>query len=252
MPLLRQIIRLIAFIVFTIFCVAAQFLWALFPVKDRYKFARLWHRGGVAIVGIKVRTEGLSTEGRVIFLSNHVSHLDISVIGGLMPARFISKQEVRDWPVFGLLARLQDTIFVDRAPKLSAIKQSRALIQKALSQGERLIIFPEGTNTIGDTILPFRRGMLDGLEAANYKLQPVAIQCTAVDGKALQTQADYEVYGWGDISFALHFWRAMGHKSIDVLVSFLPPYDVGDKNVIEGLTIEKAGDDVRQRVEYGH
>ena len=149
----------------------------------------------------------------------------------------------------GFLAKLQDTLFVNRAPTLSAIKQSRARIQQLLDQKQRLILFPEGTNTIGDKVLPFRRGMLDNLSAPGYKLQPVAIKALAIEGRPVVTRTDYEVYGWGDMSFVLHLWRFMAYKNVDVDVMFLTPYAVNAEGKIEGISIEKAGDDVRQKVE---
>lgn len=246
MKILRQIIRLLAFLLFTIVMASIQAVMLLLPLRDRYHAARIWHRGAAAIVGIRVHTTGTLATGKVLYLSNHVSHLDISVLGGVIPGRFVSKQEVASWPVFGLLARLQDTIFIDRSPTPSALRKARGQVQKAISKGERLIIFPEGTNTIGNIVMPFRKGLLEGQSAGGYQIQPVAIRCLSVDGRKPQEISDYEVYGWGDLSFALHFWRIMAYNRVDVEVAFLPPLHVGESDMIDKIVIEQAEIAVRE------
>lgn len=252
MSILRQIVRLVAFLLFTLVMAATQAVMLLLPLKDRYAVARAWHRGAAAIIGIRVKTTGALAEGPVLFLANHVSHLDISVLGGVIPGRFVSKQEVASWPLFGLLARLQDTIFIDRSPKASSLRKARIQIQKALSKNERLIIFPEGTNTIGNTVLPFRKGLLEGQSADGYQVQPVAVRCLSVDGQPLETVADYEMYGWGDIGFAPHFWNIMARKVVKVEVVLLPPLSVNADGVIDKIIIEQAEQAVRDTVLNKH
>lgn len=225
MTRIRQILRLLGLAAVTLILGPLQALTRLF-LKDKHVVARFWHRTALRICGIRVHVKGQAANGPVLFLANHISHLDISVLGGVLPMRFVSKQEVKSWPVFGTLAVLQDTIFIDRAPKLSSIKAAREAMQDAINKRARLVIFPEGTNTIGNKVLPFRRALLDNLKATGYRVQPVAIKCTAVDGQALHSQEDYEIYGWGDIGFGPHLWRVMGKKSIDVEVHFLPPVPV--------------------------
>ncbi len=249
MKLLRQIARLFAFLGLTAVIPTAQGLFRWVKPSDPYRIARLYHRMGVRALGVRVHVEGAPATGKVVFAANHVSHLDISVLGGAAPGRFISKKEVKNWPLFGQLAGLQDTLFVDRSPALSAIRATRATVQQALDEGSNLIIFPEGTNTIGNVVLPFRRAMLDGLKAPGYQMQPVAIVCTHVNGKPVQRVEDFEAYGWGDISFAAHFWRVLGYRNMDVSVTFLPAMPAGSGDKIEGKTIEQCGDAVRALVE---
>ncbi len=245
MKLIRQIIRLVAFLIFTLVTASLQAIAMILPLRDKYYMARVWHKGARAIVGLRVHTTGELAQGKVLYLANHVSHLDIAVLGGVIPARFVAKQEVASWPIFGLLARLQDTIFIDRAAKASSLRKARILIQKVLSKGEGLIIFPEGTNTIGNVVLPFRKGLLEGQSADGYQVQPVSIRCLSVEGKKPETVAEYEVYGWGDLSFALHFWRIMAYKYVDVEVALLPPLPVSADGTIDKIIIEQAEQAVR-------
>lgn len=214
--------------------------------KDKHRIARLWHRVCVWILGIRVHVKGQSAVGPVLFLANHVSHLDISVLGGVVETRFVSKQEVKGWPVFGMLAGLQDTIFIDRAPKPSSIRAARESVQNAVNDRARLVIFPEGTNTIGNKVLPFRRALLDNVKAPGYRVQPVAIKSVAVNGRPLETQADYEIYGWGDIGFLSHFLRVLGTKRIDVEVHFLQPIPV--QETVTAEVVSQAEDAVRDAV----
>lgn len=249
MILVRQIVRLLLFVLISITVVPAQVIGRLVYARDPHVLARLWHRLCMRAFGIRVRVDGVPAPGPVVFLANHVSHLDISVLGGLTPLRFVSKQEVKSWPIFGAFAQVQDTIFIDRSPTLSAMRAARGQVQQALNRRYRLAIFPEGTNTIGDRVLPFRRALLDGVEANGYCVQPVAIECFAIDGHPLATRADLEVYGWGDVSFAGHLWRAIGHQSIDVRVTFLPPLNVGDSGEITRAQVDAAGAAVKALVE---
>lgn len=248
MILVRQIVRVFLFL-FALIVVCAQMVGRHLYPKDPHVMARLWHRLCMRAFGVRVHTEGEIADGPVLFLANHVSHLDISVLGGLTPLRFVSKQEVRSWPVFGELAKLQDTIFIDRSATLPAMRAARAQVQQALNRQYRLVIFPEGTNTIGDKVLPFRRALLDGVEANGYKIQPVAIECVAVDGQPLAMPEDFEIYGWGDVSFALHLWRVMGHRNLDVRVTFLPPLTVGESGEITRAQVDAAGQAVKSLVE---
>lgn len=243
MTLLRQIFRIFGLILATLVLAPSQAIAKPFFTTDRHRIARMWHRVCTRILGIHTRVIGQKAHGPVLTLANHVSHLDISVLGGVFETRFVSKQEVKSWPVFGTLAGLQDTIFIDRAPKPSSIRAARDAVQKAVNKRARLVIFPEGTNTIGNIVLPFRRALLDNVEAPGYRVQPVAIKVAAVNGKPVETVAEYETYGWGDIGFAPHLWRVLGTKRIDVDIHFLPPISVN--NIVTADIVKQAEDAVR-------
>lgn len=244
----HQIVRTVFFLLTTLVLASLQLLMRPLLPSDPYCVARLWHRTIARIIGLRIRVSGqpVPAPARVLFLSNHVSHADINVLGGFTPARFVSKREVKAWPLFGFLAQLQDTLFINRAANSAALAETRGILQDALTRGDRLILFPEGTNTIGNKVLPFKRGALDGLSAAGYVVQPVAIRCLSVAGRTLDTEADYEVYGWGDVSFAGHLWTLMGYRYVDIEVVFTPPIPVADTITTE--IIAQAEEAVRAHI----
>ncbi len=210
----------------------------LYPA-DKHIVARFWHRNMLKFCGFKIDKVGETATGPVLFLANHVSYLDILVLGGVINACFVSKVEVAKWPLLGKLAQLQNTIFIDRARTRGAIEKGRKAVQRAFYQKRRLIVFPEGTNTIGNVMLPFKRALLEGRTIQGYKVQPVSINVLAVNGAPLKHDKDYEVYGWGDVLFINHFWTLLGQKSIHVQVTMLPFIPVPN-DVITHDTIKQA------------
>jgi 1-acyl-sn-glycerol-3-phosphate acyltransferase len=115
-----------------------------------------FHAVALWCMGVRVRFEGAKlAKGPVVLAGNHVSWLDIVMIGARGRFRFISKDDVADWPVFGTLARLQNTLFVSRTRKTDTGKMADTMRQ-ALADGDRLVLFAEGTTSDGGQVLPFR------------------------------------------------------------------------------------------------
>ncbi|MGH8046746.1 MAG: lysophospholipid acyltransferase family protein, partial [Chthoniobacterales bacterium] len=111
------------------------------------------------VLGAKVKIHGaIPTEGLIV--SNHLGYLDVFVIGSAIPAIFVAKSEVNDWPVIGLLCRLSGTIFVERGRRTS-VSESLPQIRKRLDAGLPVVIFPEGTSSAGSTVLPFKTSLLE-------------------------------------------------------------------------------------------
>ena len=162
--------------------------------------ARIWPRLVRFIFGIRVRFVGQPFDAanmRTAFLSNHVSYLDIIILASRLNASFVAKSEVASWPLFGFLARLQNTVFVDRRRTASAA--SKEAIGDALNNKKRnVIIFPEGTSTDGRSVAPFKSALLDVfLDAgAGVRIQPVAIVLDAVDGRRPDEQSTRDLYAW--------------------------------------------------------
>lgn len=125
---------------------------------------------------MRVRVEGRPLGRHVLFLANHVSWLDILLLAGVSGAAFVSKAEVARWPVIGWLAGLHDTIFVARSER-SAVRGQADTLRDALAQGRPVALFPEGTTSGGEHVLPFRASLLASLypPLAAVRVQPVAI-----------------------------------------------------------------------------
>lgn len=162
--------------------------------------------GSVKVFG-EIPTSGL-------LVSNHLSYLDIVVICSVAPTVFVSKAEVRRWPVFGLLAKMGGTIFIQRERRMDVGEANRE-IQTALDAGQLLAVFPEGTSSNGETILPFRASLLEPALRGGYEISIACLQYELDDG-----DPKTEVCYWGDHSFFPHLLNLLGKKSIRAKLRF--------------------------------
>ncbi|MGD9614141.1 MAG: lysophospholipid acyltransferase family protein [Alphaproteobacteria bacterium] len=216
-------------------------------------FPRLYHRCCRRILGIEVRVIGQPATARpVLFAANHISYLDITVLGSLLDASFIAKTEIASWPLFGWLARLQRSVFIDRRARSTA--RQRDSIAARLAAGEALILFPEGTSGDGNRLLPFKsalfsvadhiagpgaihrgaihggaihrgaihRGAIHG-GAGAVTVQPVSIAYTRLDGMPLGRGLRPFIAWYGSMSLAPHLWRMLGLGRLEVVVEFHSP-----------------------------
>jgi 1-acyl-sn-glycerol-3-phosphate acyltransferase len=128
------------------------------------------------VAGMRVRIEGTPLGRDVLFAANHVSWLDILLLGGSAGAAFVSKDEVARWPVVGWLAGLNRTVFVARAER-SGVKGQADALRTALAAGQPVALFPEGTVGEGEGVLPFRPSLFASLypPLPRTKVQPVAL-----------------------------------------------------------------------------
>lgn len=195
--------------------------------KAKRPIARLWFKACLALCGLDVRVNGAAhTDGPTLYAVNHVSYLDILILGSLAEARFVAKRDVATWPLFGLLARLAGTIFVTRERKRAVCDCTS--LSSALAQGEKLVLFPEGTSSNGLDVLPFRSTLFAAVEpkqvAADVIMQPVSITYVRyADGRRLKG-ALTDLYAWyGDMTLADHLFSVFGLKGCIVEVNFMPP-----------------------------
>jgi 1-acyl-sn-glycerol-3-phosphate acyltransferase len=202
--------------------VAPRFWWAM-----PYAYHKLCCR----IMGLNVRVVGQPTKARpVLFVSNHVSYLDIPVLGSVVPVSFVAKTEVAQWPGYGWLAKLQRTVFVDR--RRNTTHQQRDSIHARLVAGDALVLFPEGTSNDGNRILPFRSALLSVAEAAPAErplvIQPVSIAYTSVNGVALGWGLRPLVAWYGGMELGGHLWRFSRLGRVEVVLQFHEEARLGD------------------------
>ena len=189
-----------------------------------------FHAAFARLLGLQVEYRGVAIEGHgVVHVGNHLSYLDVPVLGRRLRTRFIAKEDVRAWPLFGLLARLQQTVFVSRARQRAG--ETGAMLARALEGEHGLLLFPEGTTSDGSTVLPFRAGAFAPLAARpGLRLQPVRIELLAVDGRAIGDGADRDLYAYhGDATLVPHLWRFLRGRGANLRVSFLAPILVADR-----------------------
>lgn len=199
---------------------------------------RLWwvlpfayHKLCCRIMGLRVRVVGRPAGVKpTLFVSNHVSYLDIPVLGSIIPVSFVAKTEVAQWPGYGMLAKLQRTVFVDR--RRNTTLQQRESLRARLAAGDGLVLFPEGTSSDGNRILPFRSALLSVAEAAPAErplaIQPVSIAYTSVNGVPLGWGLRPLVAWYGGMELGGHLWRFSRLGQVEVVVQFHDVVRVGD------------------------
>src|SRR5262249_22840014 len=182
----RRVWRLALYLCWTVLLIPVQIVGLILRRSWTATFPCFYHRWCCRILGLKVRRIGRPTTMRpVLFAANHVSYIDISVLGSLIPGSFVAKTEVAGWPLFGLLAKLQRSVFVDRRVRTTA--HQRDAITERLAHREALILFPEGTSGDGNRVLPFKSALFSVAsqrldEAGPIIVQPVSVTYTRVDG----------------------------------------------------------------------
>jgi 1-acyl-sn-glycerol-3-phosphate acyltransferase len=202
----------------------------------RRKIPVLYHRTICALLGVRTHVVGTpSPASRLLIVSNHVSWLDISVLVSLAPVVFVAKREVAGWPLFGLLAKLNRSVFVDRErrTRTAAVNQE---IAARLGDGDPVVLFAEGTSSDGNRVLPFRSSLIGaaqaGLaqangEAAPVIIQPLSIVYVGLDGVAVGRQHLPQIAWYGAMDLLPHLARIIRHGAIDVTVSWGAPIAVG-------------------------
>jgi 1-acyl-sn-glycerol-3-phosphate acyltransferase len=220
MKTLRFVFRAIWFVV-ELIGFLCDFLWRL--VRSGCKLTQhersLWlqrsSRRTLAVFSVVTTHEG-SPPVRGLFVSNHLSYLDILVLVSLMPAVFVAKSEVKHWPVFGWFAQLAGTLFIDRARR-SDVGRMNAEIESKMKDGNVLVLFPEGTSWNDSEVLPFKSSLLEPIVGSKLPLTVGRIGYSLADGSV----ADDVCY-WGDATFFPHLIKLMTKKRVVARVRFEP------------------------------
>ncbi|MGB2657121.1 MAG: lysophospholipid acyltransferase family protein [Pseudolabrys sp.] len=181
------------------------------------------------LLRIRVRVNGTPVRSRaILFVSNHISWADIVVIGSIAPVAFVAKREVESWPLVGITAKLQKTVFVDRARRHQT-GDAVAEIVKRIERGVSVVLFAEGTSSDGNRVLPFRSALLGAVEEAagsggdNILIQPMSICYTGQHGLPMGRQHRPLVAWYGDLDFMPHIKAFIKQGAVDALVTYGEP-----------------------------
>ena len=222
----RALVRLALYLALTLCMVPLQGLALALSRRLSTELPILYHGLCCRILGLRVISRGaISTVRPTLFVSNHVSYIDISVLASLIRGSFIAKAEVAGWPFFGVLAKLQRTVFIARRGPEAA--RHRDEMARRLSKGDNLILFPEGTSHDGIRVLPFKSALFSVAETevngAPLTVQPVSIAYTRLDGMPLGRNFKCYYAWFGDMGLLSHFWGWVGLGMATVEVVFHPP-----------------------------
>ncbi|PTM97541.1 lysophospholipid acyltransferase family protein [Mycoplana dimorpha] len=224
---LRIALALLCLTIVTLALLPVQLVALRFDLKLRRRVPRLWHRAACRLIGLKVRVHGTLERRRPLMLAaNHASWKDILVLGSIADVVYIAKSEVREWPVFGVLARLQASIFVVREEKRKTGEQVNE-IGSRLADGEIVVLFPEGTTSDGNRLLQIKTSLFGaaasaaaGAPGGTVYIQPVSIAYTGIHGMAMG-RFHRPIAAWpGDIAMAPHLLGILKEGALDVDVDF--------------------------------
>jgi 1-acyl-sn-glycerol-3-phosphate acyltransferase len=148
-----------------------------------------------------------------LLVSNHLSYLDILVLSSLRPVVFVAKQDVKSWPVLGWFAAMAGTIFIDRERRTHVGRITRT-IEETMNSGLLVVLFPEGTSSGGETVLPFKSSLLEPAVQPTHPLSAVLIQYELEDGDVSE-----EVCYWKDMTFLPHLINLLGKASVRARLS---------------------------------
>ena len=176
---LRGAFRLLSYLLLTLLLLPFYLLARALGIRSIVRWMPVaYHRVVCVILGIKVRVHGQrSNLIPTLYVCNHVSYLDIEVLGGLIPGSFVAKAEVATWPFFRTLAKAQRTIFIER--RSGKTSSSRDEMMNRLNTGDNLMLFPEGTSSDGTRVLPFRSALF-GVAQLRRDDKPITVQSVAI------------------------------------------------------------------------
>jgi 1-acyl-sn-glycerol-3-phosphate acyltransferase len=218
--------RLLLYVALTISLMPVQAVALMLRSRLAVRLPRAYHQACRWLFGMQIALSGAPSAVRpTLFVCNHVSYLDIMVLGSLIRASFVAKAEVARWPLFGWLAKLQRTVFVNRR-RGSTLDQGTKIRTRLLA-GDQLILFPEGTSGDGNRTLQFKTALFNVAELAvdgrPLVVQPVSIAYTRLNGIPIG-RAWRPFFAWyGDMDLAPHMWRMAGLGMTRVAVHFHEP-----------------------------
>ncbi|MBI5937673.1 MAG: 1-acyl-sn-glycerol-3-phosphate acyltransferase [Betaproteobacteria bacterium] len=196
------------------------FLFPHLSAEERGRRVTAWAARMVGLAGVRVVMQGRSPAVRgkgALIVANHVSWLDIYVLHSLLFTRFISKAEIRHWPLIGWLAEMTGTLFLERTKRSDAARINREMAGH-LQAGECLALFPEGTTTDGTEVKPFYASLFNPALEAEAQVWPVLIRYLDLNGEPTLAAAYHD-----DTTMAQSLMRVLRSGGIRAEVTFLPP-----------------------------
>ncbi|HUN49968.1 MAG TPA: lysophospholipid acyltransferase family protein [Candidatus Sulfotelmatobacter sp.] len=229
MPPLRPWVTIALFALWTLPLIPLQMVAVRFGWRLAERLPVFYHGVVCRILRVQVETRGrIAAQRPVLFVCNHISWIDITVLAKLLPASFVAKHEVAGWPFFGLLARLQRSVFIERRARRTADHRDEMTVR--LERGDNLILFPEGTSSDGIHVLPFKSAFFSLAErqvnGRPLTVQPVSIAFARLNNLPVGRRT-MPVYAWvGDEDLAPHLWNFLKAGPSTVVVELHPPVTI--------------------------
>ncbi|RYF22647.1 MAG: 1-acyl-sn-glycerol-3-phosphate acyltransferase [Comamonadaceae bacterium] len=217
---LRAVLRMLSLVAHILGGVGTVLLrFPRMPADRQHARVQAWALALLARAGVALQVRGTPpVDGPVLLVSNHISWLDIPVMHAARHCRFISKSDVKGWPVLGRLATAAGTLYIERSSRRDARRMVQAM-QQALAAGDVLAVFPEGTTGDGHTLLPFHANLLQAAVEADAAVQPVGLRFIDGTTGAVSQAASYV----GDESLVGSLWRTLCADGLVAVVHYGAP-----------------------------
>jgi len=193
------------------------------------------------ILGVKIRLIGEKTDLRpLVLVGNHTSYLDIIILGSIMPVCFIAKEEIKKWFLFGFLAKMQNTIFINR--KNYKTLESLNKINNNLNTKSAIVLFPEGTTNTGKKILKFKSSLFNLFENNNIlRLQNFSLCYTHVNTMPIDNRTRPQISWYGDMNIINHLSNLLNLSSINTTIVFHPvsPAETNNRKDLASYSINQ-------------
>lgn len=177
--------------------------------------ARWWLGRLVQVLAVRIDIVGEPPACPALYVANHVSWLDIPVLGSLTGVHFLSKEEVAGWPLIGPLATAAGTLYIRRGG--GQVRERTRQVARHIADGRSILVFPEGTTTDGTDVRAFHAPLFAAAGDGRHPVQPVAIRYPGDQGGPNAC-----VPFVGDDEFHVHLWRLLREDAVRVEVRFLP------------------------------
>ena len=195
------------------------FVFPRLSVLQRQKRVQGWAQQMLQVLGIVLEVRGdAGAQGPLLLVANHISWLDILVIHAARHCRFVSKSDVKAWPLIGRLATGGGTLYIERESRRDAMRVVHRMAD-SLHSGEILAVFPEGTTSEGRSTLPFHGNLIQAAISAGAPAQPVALRFIDADSRETSLTPGYI----GDDSLLGSLWRTVSGPPVIAIVGFGEP-----------------------------
>ncbi|MBV8034826.1 1-acyl-sn-glycerol-3-phosphate acyltransferase [Roseateles sp.] len=197
----------------------------LLTAAERHGLIQWWSIKTLRILGITLESEGQAVPAGHLMVANHVSWLDIAAVHAVLPqARFVSKADVKHWPLVGALVEGAGTLFIERSSKRDALRVVHQTAA-ALQAGDCVAVFPEGTTGAGPELLPFHANLLQAAVSVQAPVLPVVLRWHEPDER-FSSAARFI----GDTTLLQSLWRIASARGLAISVQMLPSVMAGDQD----------------------
>ncbi len=197
-----------------------------FRSRLRARCMRLWAMLVCMVLNVRIVLAGglqqTVPRGDFFIVSNHISYVDIIVLARVLTVSFLSKHEVKRWPIFGWLAYFAGSVFVNRESRNSVIPALREIAER-MAHGVNVAVFPEGTTSDGLRLLEFKSTFFELPVKAGRPVLPIAIRYLSADGRRIPVDESPPVAWFGAAAIAPNVWRLLGMRELVVRVGAAEP-----------------------------